>query len=106
MDEDEAAGEPDEGGAGGEEGDGGEEGGGDLHLWTGYTSKLCTSGQGKSLRVKYTKVGQSCPRKPREIRIGKILDGLAKVWENDQKAKKFFDRTKHTAAGRIVSMSR
>ena len=48
MDEDEAAGEPDEGGAGGEEGDG-EEGGGDLLRCTGHTPKLCTSGQGKSL---------------------------------------------------------
>ena len=50
MDEDEAVGEPDEGGAGGEEGDG-EEGGGDLLGWTGYTPKLCTSGQGKGLSI-------------------------------------------------------
>ena len=47
MDEDEAVGEPDEGGAGGQEG-GGEEGGGDLLSCTGYTPKLCTSRQGKS----------------------------------------------------------
>ena len=66
MDEDEAAGELDEGGAGGQEGDR-EEGGGDLLSCTGYTPKLCTSGQGKSMSGKIYKKG----RPPAEFCPGK-----------------------------------